>query len=174
VGCEEGCGGFKRDLAQAGEGVHIQRPIKGMKYCQPKRKTPWIRALANVRTLGTREGFRFDHVQTIDARHRSVCRDSLECRPRRRRTATLTQASGVLRKSRLTPAAFSIFWCPAAPVGWPKYAMRPPSASGQPWSPRLRLFQLGRRSQQHYHDKDQLNSFPLDGAGAARFNRKAG
>ena len=39
---------------------------KEMRWYEPKMETsPWIRALAEVRTLGTREGFCFEHVQAI-------------------------------------------------------------------------------------------------------------
>jgi hypothetical protein len=39
---------------------------KGIRWYEPKTEnSPWIRALAEVRTLGTREGFCFEHVQAI-------------------------------------------------------------------------------------------------------------
>jgi hypothetical protein len=39
---------------------------KGMQWYEPNMEnSPWIKALAEVRILGTREGFCFDHVQAI-------------------------------------------------------------------------------------------------------------
>jgi len=46
--------------------LFLSSMAKATRWYDPKTEnSPWIKALADVRTLGTREGFCFDHVQAI-------------------------------------------------------------------------------------------------------------